>query len=112
MVAMPMYSISSDKLGAMRQSWEAQAAARALAIKKLRERVAFGKSTEGIFFTPDEVGIALALVSEFYLIEGRVKMLEELQADLERGPSAPPGQSGPAHGRAQGTRGGNAWRLP
>jgi len=103
---MPIYPMNSDKLAVMRKSWTDQAAARALAIKKLRERIVTGKE-KGESFTAAEVGAALALVSEFYLIEGRVKMIEEIEADLTRGPSAPaPKPSTEALPMA------NPWRLP
>jgi hypothetical protein len=78
---MPMLPMNTDKLKAMRTDWTAQAATRALAVKKLRDRVADGRKT-GAKFTADEVASALALVAEFYVIEGRVKMVEEILADL------------------------------
>lgn len=108
--SMPMIPVNTDKLKAMHTDWQAQAASRAIAVKKLRDRVADGRKT-GAKFNADEVAAALAVVAEFYGIEGRVKMLEELQADLS-GKAPPAGQSMAAPPGAQGTRGGNAWRLP
>lgn len=104
---MPIYPMNSDKLAIMRKSWTDQAAARALAIKKLRERIVMGKN-KGESFTAAEVGSALALVSEFYLIEGRVKMIEEIEADLAKGPSAP----APAKPSTEAPPVANSWRLP
>ena len=102
---MPMIPMSSEKLKAMHTDWQAQAAARALPIKKLQERVAAGRAKGGTF-TADEVAGALALVAEFYTIEGRVKMVEQIHSDLTgRTPAAAPqSDSKPAAGEG--------WRLP
>lgn len=103
---MPIYPMNSDRLAVMRKSWTDQAAARALAIKKLRERIITGKNKNETF-TAAEVGAALALVSEFYLIEGRVKMIEEIEADLVKGPAAPAAKPG-----TESLPMANPWRIP
>ena len=101
---MPMIPMSTDKLKAMHTDWQAQAAARAIAIKKLKDRVAEGRGA-GTKFTADEVASALALVAEFYTIEGRVKMVEEIHADLTgRVPAAAAEASAPPDA--------GGWRLP
>ena len=102
---MPMIPMNTDKLKVMHTDWQAQAAARAIAIKKLKERVGEGRA-KGTKFTADEVAAALALVAEFYTIEGRVKMVEEIQADLlgKTTAAAAPGAAEPPDA--------SGWRLP
>jgi len=99
---MPMLPMNTDKLKAMHTDWQAQAAARATAISKLKERVAAGRG-KGTTFTADEVASALALVAEFYTIEGRVKMVEEIHADLTGKSAATQSVKPPDEG---------GWRLP
>ena len=97
--------ISTEKLDAMHKAWTAEAASRALPIKKLRDRVAEGVGGKNSF-KAEEVARAMALVSEFYLLEGRVKMLEELQADLEKASGV--GQAAPQVEAPSP----ESWRLP
>lgn len=76
----------------MKSAWESRAAALALPLRKIKERLAAGSS-----FTAAEVDQAMKVCTDFYMTEGAVKAYAEIISVLEGG--APPGKPG-------------GWRLP